>query len=210
MDCTIRFECPVLPVNPWFFLYLFPRSASYSSSMSITTKTGDDGTTGLWSGERVPKDHPLIEACGAVDELSSRIGFARLACRLPESARALEGIQRDLLRVGGELASIEPAFTDPIQSWEEECITVKIRELESRIPLLGFVLPGRTEASARIDLARTAARALERRVVALAFRPVERGSPVSDILRRYLNRLSDYLFMLARSEEDAEGKIEYS
>jgi cob(I)alamin adenosyltransferase len=171
--------------------------------MGITTKTGDDGTTGLWSGQRVPKDDLRVEACGEVDELSALLGFARLAARLPATAAALEALQRDLFRVGGEIASTEPAFDDPIQSWDETAITERIAELEARIPLGGFVLPGRTEPSARIDLARTAARRLERRVVSLS-----RAEPVSDILRRWLNRLSDYLYMLARSEEDAAGRIE--
>jgi len=171
--------------------------------MSITTKSGDDGTTGLWSGERVPKDGPRIEASGAVDELSSFLGLARLACGLTETRDALEAVQRDLARAAAEIASVEPAFTDPIRSWDEEAMTAKILALESRVELLGFVLPGRTEASARMDLARCSARALERRVVALS-----RGAPVSDNLRRWLNRLSDYLFMLARAEEAAEGKIE--
>ncbi len=171
--------------------------------MGITTKTGDDGTTGLWSGQRLPKDDPRVEAMGEVDELSTLLGFARLAARLPATAEALEALQRDLFRAGGEIASTDPAFDRPIQSWDESSISGRIAELEARIPLSGFVLTGRTEAAARIDLARAAARRLERRVVALA-----RAVPVSDILRRWLNRLSDYLFMLARSEEDAEGKIE--
>lgn len=179
--------------------------------MSITTKTGDEGFTDLWSGERVAKDDLRIEACGDADELSSLLGFASLACRLGEVGEALRGLQRLLVRVGGELASMEPAFTDPVQSWDEEAITRAILDLEARIPLKGFVLPGRTEASARIDLARTAARRLERRVIALSRTAPARGEPpVSDILRRYLNRLSDYLFMLARAEEASEGKIEYA
>jgi cob(I)alamin adenosyltransferase len=177
-------------------------------SMSITTKGGDDGLTDLWSGERVGKDHIRIEACGEVDELSSFLGFARMAVRLGETAQALQALQRDLVRVGGEIASIDPAFTDPIQSWDEEAITAKILALEARIVLVGFVLPGRTEGAARIDLARTAARRLERRVVALS-KTAGTGGAVSDILRRYLNRVSDYLYMLARAEEAAEGKIEY-
>ena len=179
--------------------------------MSITTMTGDDGSTSLWSGERVGKDDPRIEACGEVDELSSLLGFARLACRLGETADALRSLQLDLLRVGGEIASIEPPFDDPIRSGDEGRIAAGIAALEERIILSGFVLPGRTEASARIDLARTAARRLERRVVSLS-RSAAVGcrAPVSDALRRYLNRLSDYLFMLARAEEDAEGKIEYA
>ena len=106
--------------------------------------------------------------------------------------------------MGGEIASIDPPFTNPIRSRDEEALTAKLLGLEAGLPLEGFVLPGQSEASARIDLARTAARRLERRVVALA-----REAAVSDTLRRYLNRLSDYLYLLARSEEAAEGKIKY-
>jgi ATP:cob(I)alamin adenosyltransferase len=184
--------------------------------MSITTKSGDDGSTRLVSGERVPKDDPRVEACGEVDELSSLLGFARLACRLAATAEALERLQRELLRVAGELGSAGSAFADPIRPSEEEAMTERILAIEERIPIRGFVLPGRTEASSRIDLARTAARRLERRAVALsrgiAARPPEsaRGASVSRSLLRYLNRLSDYLFMLAREEEAAEGKIEFA
>jgi ATP:cob(I)alamin adenosyltransferase len=172
---------------------------------SITTKTGDDGTTGLWSGQRVPKDDPRIEAIGEVDELSSFLGFARLACSLDTTKASIEGLQRDLVRVAGELASVAPPFGNPIRARDEEAITDSIHELEARIELRGFVLPGRTEGSARLDLARVASRHLERSVIALS-----REAKVSDILRRYLNRLSDYLFLLARSEEAATGKIEYA
>lgn len=173
--------------------------------MSITTMTGDDGTTGLWSGGRVAKDDLRIEALGEVDEVSSFLGFARLACRLDANRSAIEELQRNLVRVAGELASTDPAFDDPIQAWDEKGITERIYRLESGLKLAGFVLPGRTEASARLDLARVSARGLERRVVALS-----RTSEVSSHLRRYLNRLSDYLFLLARAEEAAEGKIEYA
>lgn len=172
---------------------------------SITTKTGDGGETDLWSGGRVPKDHIRIEAVGEVDELSSLLGFARLACGLDATRSAAERLQRDLVRVAGELASTDPPFDKPIQSWDEREVTERIHALESKIELRGFVLPGRTEASARLDLARVAARRLERRVVALS-----REAAVSDILRRYLNRISDYLFMLARAEEAAQGKLEYA
>jgi ATP:cob(I)alamin adenosyltransferase len=173
--------------------------------MSITTKGGDGGETDLWSGERVAKDDPRIEACGEVDELSSFLGFARLACRLERTAHALEGLQRDLVRVGGEIASLDPPFDDPIRREDEERLTASVVELEEGIHLKGFVLPGRTEASARIDLARTCSRELERRVVSLA-----RSTAVSPELRAYLNRLSDFLFMLARAEEAEEGKIEHA
>jgi cob(I)alamin adenosyltransferase len=178
--------------------------------MGITTKTGDEGSTDLWSGGRVPKDDPRIEALGCVDELSSLLGFARLACAQGPIRDAVEALQRDLVRVAGELASLEPPFRDPIRDAEEEAITRRIRDLEAAVPLRGFVLPGRTEASARLDLARVASRRLERRVVALASMAASKGEGgPSTILRRYLNRLSDYLFMLARSVEAAEGAIEY-
>jgi cob(I)alamin adenosyltransferase len=180
--------------------------------MSITTKAGDDGCTELLSGERVGKDHPRIEACGAVDELSSHLGFARLAVRLGESAQALEALQRDLARAGAEIASIGSVYTDPINDGDEKALTEKIAALEDTIQLKGLVLLGRTEGSARLDIGRAVARRLERRVLAIARVAGDDASAssfVSDALRRYLNRLSDYLFLLARAEEAAEGKIEY-
>jgi cob(I)alamin adenosyltransferase len=181
--------------------------------MGITTKTGDDGRTDLGSGKRVPKDDPRVEALGEVDELSSLLGFARLSCRLAGTRDALDSLQRDLVRVAAELASVGAPLVDSIRPGDEESLSARILELEARTPLRGFVLPGRTEAAARIDLARARARSLERRVVALA-RGSEggaagSGSPVSAAMLAYLNRLSDCLFMLARAEEAAEGKIEY-
>lgn len=178
--------------------------------MSIVTKTGDEGLTGLWSGERVWKDDLRVEAYGSLDELSSFLGLARQAARLPETAEALELAQRVLARAAGELASLGKPFAEPIASEDRECIEGRIKELEARIPLTGFVLPGRIEASARLDVARAVCRRAERRVVSLA-RSAEGGEGTVGVeLRRYLNRLSDYLFMLARSEEAAEGKIAYA
>jgi cob(I)alamin adenosyltransferase len=171
----------------------------------MVTKTGDQGLTSLWSGERVWKDDPRVEAFGALDELSSLLGLARHASRLDATASAIEEIQRDLVRAAGELASRGTPFDRRIQPADEERITREIEEIESRILLRGFVLPGMTEASARLDVARAVARRAERRIVALA-----RDAEVADPLRRYVNRLSDYLFMLARAEEDAEGKLTYA
>jgi cob(I)alamin adenosyltransferase len=181
--------------------------------MGIVTKTGDDGTTGISSGKRFFKDDPRIEALGKTDELSSLLGFARLECALVDTRGAIESLQRDLARVAGELASIEPPFANAVKGEDEAIICEAIGALEDRLGLKGFVLPGRTEGSARLDLARVAARELERRVVSLSRLAGPAGeagvAEVSPILRRYLNRLSDYLFLLARSEEDAKGKIEY-
>ncbi|MBL8968133.1 MAG: cob(I)yrinic acid a,c-diamide adenosyltransferase [Spirochaetaceae bacterium] len=173
--------------------------------MSIVTKTGDEGLTSLWSGERVWKDDMRVEAYGTVDELSSFLGLARHSCAQPETLSAIEAIQRDLVRVAAELASRGQPFTKPLVAADEERLTKATEALEKRIPLTGFVLPGMTPGSAALDVARTVARRAERLVVALA-REVEVGDP----LRRYLNRLSDYLFMLARSEENAVGALRYA
>lgn len=173
--------------------------------MSIVTKTGDEGLTSLWSGERVWKDDLRVEAYGTVDELSSALGIARHGCRLSETIAEIERIQRELVRVAAELASRGQAFDRPLTEGDEADLTRRVEALEGAIPLTGFVLPGMTQGSAALDFARTICRRTERRVVALA-----RDAEVSDALRRWLNRLSDYLFMLARSEEAAEGKIRYS
>lgn len=172
--------------------------------MSIVTKGGDGGETSLWSGERVAKDDPRVEAYGTVDELSSCLGRARHSCELPETRAAIEGLQRDLVRVMGELAS-SAAPPQPIGEAEVEALTAAIQALEARVPLKGFVLPGMTAGSADLDLARSVARRAERRALSL-----DRLSPLSSALKAYLNRLSDYLFMLARGEEEAAGALRYA
>ncbi|HWR10985.1 MAG TPA: cob(I)yrinic acid a,c-diamide adenosyltransferase [Rectinemataceae bacterium] len=173
--------------------------------MSIMTRTGDDGDTGLWSGERIGKDDLRVEAYGTIDELSSALGVARHICMEDEVLYAIEDIQRILFRVAGELASVGIPFDRPIDAADEEKIAIKTSSLENRIPLRGFVIPGMTAGSAALDMARTIARRAERRVVALA-----RKEEVSIDLRKFLNRLSDYIFMLARAEEDAAGKLTFA
>lgn len=173
--------------------------------MSIVTKTGDGGLTSLWSGERVRKDDPRVEAYGTVDELSSQLGLARHSVRLPATMEAIESIQRDLVRVGGELASRGKPFGAPIGAADVDILTEATKAIEDRIVLTGFVIPGMTAGSAALDVARAVARRAERRVLSLA-REVE----VSTELRVWLNRLSDWLFMLARSEEAAEGKLTFA
>ncbi|HOX31924.1 MAG TPA: cob(I)yrinic acid a,c-diamide adenosyltransferase [Spirochaetales bacterium] len=178
--------------------------------MSIVTKTGDEGLTGLWSGERVWKDDPRVEAYGSLDELSSLLGLARQAVRLPATAEAIDEIQRGLARAAAELASVGKRFGRPVSADEVEALGRRVSELEARIPLKGFVLPGQTESSARLDVARTACRRAERRIVTLARLASGEAGEVGAELRRYVNRLSDLLFMLARAEEAAEGKIVYA
>jgi len=173
--------------------------------MSIITKTGDDGDTGLWSGERVGKDDLRVEAYGTIDELSSALGAARHLCLQDEVLYAVEDIQKILFRVAGELASVGIPFDRPITAGDEEKIAARTAAIEERIPLRGFVMPGMTAGSAALDVARTIARRAERRVVALS-----RKEEVSAELRIFLNRLSDYLFMLARAEESAAGKLTFA
>lgn len=172
--------------------------------MSIVTKTGDDGTTGLWSGERIGKDSLRVEAYGTIDELSSTLGMARHLCFQDNVLYAIEYIQRLLFRVAGELASLGVAFDHPINEEDERTIEAKTSEIEGRIPLQGFVVPGMTQGSAVLDVARTIARRAERRVVALS-----RTEQVSPVLLRTLNRLSDFIYMLARDEEAAQGKLTF-
>lgn len=157
----------------------------------IYTRTGDDGTTGLADGSRLSKHAPRTEAMGAVDELNSTLGVL-LAERLPRAVRAaLEGVQHDLFDLGGELSV--PGHT----LMSEAHITRLEKLLESfnagLPPLKDFILPGGTRAAGLAHVARTVCRRAERRVVALA--ESERIEPA---LQRYLNRLSDLLFVLAR------------
>lgn len=171
---------------------------------TISTKTGDGGLTDLWSGERVRKDDARVEAYGTVDELSSFLGEAKHWVKRPETLSILEEIQRDLFRAAGELASRGTPFPDPVLPGDEERLFSYMERFEGRLGLKGFVVPGSTVQSAKLDIARTVARRAERRIVTLA-----RDSEVSPALRKYVNRLSDLLFVLARWEEAGEDKIVY-
>jgi ATP:cob(I)alamin adenosyltransferase len=173
--------------------------------VSISTKTGDNGTTGLWSGERIEKDDPRVESYGTIDELNSFLGDARRSVKTPRAAEIIDAVQEDLFRVAGALATRgEAAYVQPVCGDDVERITAAVHELEAAVPLKGFVIPGSTASSAKLDICRTVCRRAERRIVALA-----RAEPVDDHVRRYVNRLSDLLFMTARYEEHAEGAIRY-
>jgi ATP:cob(I)alamin adenosyltransferase len=172
--------------------------------MGIVTKTGDDGLTGLWSGERVRKDDIRVEAYGTVDELDSVLGEAKHYLKRPDCRGIVEEIQRDLYRIAGELATRTGAFSSPLRDDDEQRIKTHIDCYEAEVPLHGFVVPGATLQSAKLDVARTVCRRAERRIIALA-----RESDVPGPLRRYVNRLSDLLFMLARAEEAVDGGVRY-
>jgi cob(I)alamin adenosyltransferase len=169
----------------------------------IYTKTGDDGSTGLLYGGRVRKDDLVTEAYGTVDEAVAALGLARALTGDEEIASELLVLQRELFVVGADLATNpqERAKLEPGVSLLTEATTerleARIDELVAERPLPQvFVVPGANGASAAIDVARTIVRRAERGVVALE----DAGRTVNPEVRRYLNRLSDLLFVLARRQ----------
>lgn len=176
--------------------------------MKIYTKTGDAGDTGLFGGSRVPKDHVRVEAYGAVDELNAALGLAASLEPRDAFADLFPAIQRDLFTMGAELASPEPATLAKAHP-SPLLADANVRALEDAIdahesslePLKSFILPGGAPKAAALHLARTVCRRAERSVVRLT-----RESPVSPALLRYLNRLSDLLFVLARKANAEAGR----
>jgi cob(I)alamin adenosyltransferase len=167
----------------------------------IVTRTGDDGTTGLADGTRVAKTDPCIVAIGEVDELNSLIGLL-LAQTLPEdTVNTLRMIQHHLFDIGGELALPgPPVLTDRHVLVIETCCDL----LNADLPALReFILPGGNAAAAVCHLARAVARRAERALVAL-----DESRPVNPATRVYLNRLSDLLFVLARTINRIDGDTE--
>lgn len=172
---------------------------------SIATRTGDDGTTGLLYGQRVPKHHPQIEAVGALDELNAALGLAK-ASRPPRGDAAdLEPIQRDLVALMGEVACAEEDVARFMASkfarlGEADLarLDAAVAAIEARSPdFSGWATPGATPHAAALDLARTAARRAERRMTGLA----SHGRKLRPLLLQYVNRVSDLLWLLARVAE---------
>ena len=178
--------------------------------MKLYTRTGDDGTTGLFSGTRVSKDHPRIEAYGTVDEFNAVIGLAMAVCRrdVPFESRLLEifaQVQSRLFDIGADLATPEGAANSSkiIRIEEHHVAEVEgwIDEIDSENPpLRSFVMPSGCELAARLHLARTVCRRAERLMVSLGqLEPVGAG-PL-----RYMNRMSDLLFAMARRANHFAG-----
>lgn len=167
----------------------------------IYTRTGDKGTTGLGDGSRVDKDSVRVEAFGTVDELNSAVGLV-LAAEIPHRVRAcLTRTQHELFDLGGELCM--PGYTlvpDSYVDGLEKELDVFNEDLP---PLKDFILPGGSESAARCHLARTIARRAERRVISLSH--IE---TVNEASIRYLNRLSDLLFVIARVLARGDGGSE--
>ena len=165
----------------------------------IVTRTGDAGTTGLGDGSRVAKDAARIDAIGAVDELNSTIGVL-LAEALPaDIAALLVDVQHDLFDLGGELSI--PGYAAVSEAHVLRLEDAVERYNAALAPLKEFVLPGGTRAAALAHVARTVCRRAERSVVHLA-----NVESVGEPSRRYLNRLSDLLFVMARALNAASGR----
>jgi cob(I)alamin adenosyltransferase len=166
----------------------------------IYTKTGDDGTTGLLYGGRVPKDDAATEAYGTTDEAVAALGVAR-ALADARMAEEILSLQRDLFVVGADLAT-NPNERGKLEGGVSLVTEEMTARLEGRIDELvaerslpnAFIVPGANEVSASLDLARSVVRRAERNVVSLE----REGRDVNPEVRRYLNRLSDLLFVLAR------------
>jgi cob(I)alamin adenosyltransferase len=173
--------------------------------MSIVTKTGDAGQTGLMYNRRVSKADARIEACGEVDELNAALGLARATAGQPNLKVRIETIQKELIGLMGELATL-PADSEKYAKGAFATVTKQmvarledwVKEVETKkIPITGWVMPGANVHSAALDFARTVCRRAERRICALRD---EGQVPNADIVV-YLNRLSDLLWLWARENE---------
>ena len=171
----------------------------------IYTKTGDAGETSLLGGVRVPKHHRRVQAYGAIDELNAAIGMARAAEPPGAVDAVLERVQHELFDLGAELA-VDP--TAPAAAHVSAARADQVERLEREIdaaeaglvPLRQFILPGGTPAAAALHFARTVARRAEREIVRLAGEEA-----LNPELLRYVNRVSDLLFVLARAANQAAG-----
>lgn len=165
--------------------------------MKIYTKTGDGGETSLLGGTRVPKHHLRIESYGTVDELNSWVGLVRAGFTHPDAQQTLDDIQNNLFVIGSHLAT-DPAKTNVKVPQLDEQDVIELEEamdkMDKQLPTLkNFVLPGGSVEVAHSHLARCVCRRAERLATQLLYNEV-----VSPVVLRYLNRLSDYLFILGR------------
>jgi cob(I)alamin adenosyltransferase len=179
--------------------------------VKIYTRKGDDGTTGLWYGGRVPKHHLRPEAYGSIDEAGSALGLARAAADKGSELYAdILRVQNELFVAGAELATA-PEAAERLEPGVSKTTAEMVDRLESDIDRYmdrvdlppKFVIPGGTELSARLDVARAAVRRAERRVAALK----DAGELVDEIVVTYLNRLSDALFAMARFADEPDPEL---
>lgn len=172
--------------------------------MKIYTRTGDDGTTGLIGGSRVLKSDQRIEAYGTLDELNASIGCAAVIAKSP-LLEQLRRVQGELFVIGSQLATLPGSGRQPsLPSIKREMVQTLEEEMDQAEttlpPLRNFILPGGGEAAARLHVARTVCRRAERLIVGSSIEHPDRP-----LMIEYLNRLSDWLFVQARSANQREG-----
>jgi len=174
--------------------------------MRVSTKKGDSGYTGLLHGGRVSKDHTVIEAEGTLDEANSHIGLARAASRIKRTKRILLQVQKHLFKIGAALSTLKapsPSIKAGLSEIHLNWLESLVEDLEEVLALPpGFVAFGQEESPSQLDVARTSIRKVERMVV----RMKNEGVDVSPLILKYLNRLSDLLFLLACLEEKDEAE----
>ena len=173
--------------------------------MSISTRRGDEGLTGLLYGQRVPKNHPQVETVGAFDELNSALGFAKATC--PDAARReeLERIQKELVLIMGEVICAESdseryesAKFEKLSDSALTRIDAGVAAIEAQnIRFEGWATPGANIHAAAVDMARSIARRAERHLVGLS----DHGKNPRPVTRKYVNRLCDLLWLMARVAE---------
>ena len=175
-------------------------------SRSIATRTGDDGTTALLYGQRVPKDHPQIETIGNLDELNAVLGLAKAHCPVAERRAELERVQKELVALMGEVVCAETDLERYAKSKFEKIDEAALARLAAGVAAIeaknvkfdGWATPGANLHAAALDHARTIARRAERRMFALA----AHGRTLRPLLLQYINRLSDLLWLMAREAEN--------
>lgn len=170
--------------------------------MGIVTKRGDKGTTSLYCGKRVDKDNIRVDICGAIDEVSSFLGMAKNASEDKDTKRTIHSIQKELITLGAEVATSAAGSHKIKKRVCPGSISILEKEIDRleggcAIKMKSFCIPGDGAASSALDVARAVARRAERRSVTLA----KRGMIKNPNIVKYLNRLSDLLYLLARSNE---------
>ena len=177
-----------------------------TQDVKIYTRTGDEGETGLFAGQRVPKDDARIEAYGTVDELNSVLGMVRNESLDEELDQLILNLQKQLFTIGAELATPEPQMVGLATIGDQDVVALEkeIDRYDGELPpLKAFIIPGGTHAARVMHLARAICRRAERRVVTLT--GIAGKTAVSPTIVRYLNRLSDLLFVLARVVNHRDG-----
>lgn len=176
--------------------------------MKIYTKTGDKGKTRLYDNTEVDKDSIRVEAYGTIDELNSMLGLAKSLTEYVEIKNIVIRVQRELFDVGGELATTDGGnfpekITEENIQWFEEEIDNLLYKI-GKDQMFQFILPGTNSASGAMHCARTICRRAERRIITLS-----REAEIRPMLIKYVNRLSDLIYTMARYMEDEEQKVEF-